>query len=115
MISLRANGNVIYTTTSDKPNDEDYDKLVPFLQEISRHHDSVNWYFELENIKGWEPGGKWEDPEFEFTNREGIEKIALVADEHMVDTFKGLVKPFSEAEVRFYSPDKKEDAKLWVE
>lgn len=115
MISLRANDNVIYTSLDEKPNNEDYEKLVPFLQEISRHHENVHWYFEMKDVKDWEPGGKWEDPDFEFTNRAGIKKIALVADERIKDTLKKLLTPFEEAEVKFYNPDKKEDAKLWVE
>lgn len=115
MISLRANENVIYTKVDEKPNDEDYNKLVPFLQEISRHHETLGWYFELENVKGWKPGGKWEDPDFEFTNRDGIKKIAVVSAENVYDSIEDMLEPFEEAEIRFYTPDKKEEAKLWLE
>lgn len=114
MLHLRANGNIIYTTTEEKPGDRDYEKLGPFLQEIATHHDHVNWYFEI-GLKDWQPESKWKDAKVDIPNSFKFKKIALVADESLKEQMTNLISPFNEAEVRFYAPEKKDEAKLWID
>lgn len=116
MLRLRASENVIYTSTKgETPTDEDFEKLVPFLEEISQYHNSTHWYFELEDVKEWETESRWKNPDFNFRNKDNIKKIALVGVEDLRRTMTSLVQSFREAEVRFYRPEEKTDARLWLE
>lgn len=114
MLHLKANDNIIYTTTEEKPGDRDYEKLGPFLQEIATHNETMNWYFEID-LKDWQPESKWKDAQIEIPNSFKFKKIALVGGENLKEHLIELVKSFSEAEVRFYSTDKKDEAKLWID
>lgn len=114
MVSVQEEQNIIFTIAEETLTDEDYDHMIPLLQEKIRTFGMVRWYFEMRNFKGWTPGSMWRDLKFSFKNLENFEKVAMVGDKNWEKQLTQLMKPFTGAEVRFFENVQKNEAKDWI-
>ena len=114
MILIEEKENIVFSIAEEKLDDEDYKKLLPVLRRKVEEHGMIRWYFEMRNFKGWSPGAMWKDVTFDFKNRENLEKIAMVGDRKWEEKLTDLMKPFSNADIKFFSLEQKEEAKKWI-
>lgn len=114
MIRIEEEQNIVYSIAKEKLTDEDYERLIPLLQEKIRAFGKIRWYFEMEDFKGWTPGAMWKDLKFDFKNLENLEKIAMVGEQTWEKGLTDLMKPFTVAEIKFFEPEEKRDAKAWI-
>lgn len=114
MISIETEGNRIYTTASEKLTSEDYDKLIPELERLLDEHPKINWYFEMRDYNGWKPSAFCRDIRFDIAHANDFEKIAMVGDEAWEKWITEIMKPFTEATVRYYDLVDKEEARDWI-
>lgn len=73
-------GKLISTKAVDKLTQNDYDRLIPLLESKIKQHDNLNWYFEMQDFKGWEPKALWEDLKFDAKHANDFDKIAMVGE-----------------------------------
>ncbi|MGA9588634.1 MAG: STAS/SEC14 domain-containing protein [Salegentibacter sp.] len=114
MVTIEAKDNIIYSIAEDKLDDQDYDKIVPLLEETIRNFKDIRWYFEMKNFHGWTPSAMWEDAKLDFEHKDNFEKIAMVGSEKWEDWLSQLMKPFTKAEIKFFKLEEKELAKAWI-
>jgi hypothetical protein len=114
MIQLSAEENVVYTIAEEKLTDEDYNKIIPFLQEKIRSFGKIRWYFEMQDFEGWSLSAMWRDAKFDFESNENMEKIAMVGADEWEKALTQLMKPFAKADVRFFEINEKQTAKIWI-
>ena len=114
MIEIQEKENVIYTVAEKELKDEDYERLIPLLQEKVRKFGMIRWYFEMRDFEGWSLSAMWKDFKFDVKNAENLEKIAMVGDKNWEDQLSKLMKPFTKADVKFFNLDQKEEAKAWI-
>ena len=114
MVSVQTSQNIIFTTAEKELTDEDYDRIIPVLQEKVRNFGKVRWYFEMHNFKGWSPSAIWRDLKFDFSNNDKMEKVAMVGDSKWEEGLTQLMKPFAKAEVKFFSLEEEDEAKRWI-
>lgn len=114
MTSIQSESNIIYTVAEGKLTNEDYDRIIPVLQEKITSFDKVRWYFEMRDFKGWTPSALWRDLKFDFKNKEHIEMVAMVGDKKWEKDLTQLMKPFTDAEIKFFQTEDRENAKLWI-
>ena len=107
-------GNIIATKASGKLKKEDMEKIRPLIHAILDKGMKVHWYFEMEDFTGWDLSGFWEDLKMDTTHAEDYEKIAMVGDKKWQDWITQFMKPFTNAEVKYYDLEDRETAKKWI-
>lgn len=105
MVQIEEKENIIYTVATEKLDDDDYQKIIPVIQEKVRKYRMVRWYFEMRDFKGWSLGAMWKDLKIDFKNRNRFEKIAMVGSQEWEEKLTDLMKPFTDADIRFFNLD----------
>ncbi|MCY2686730.1 STAS/SEC14 domain-containing protein [Salinimicrobium sp. TH3] len=114
MISIQIENNIVYTVAEGKLTNEDYERLIPLLQEKVRSFGTIRWYFEMKEFEGWSLSAMWRDIKFDFNNLENMERIAMVGDEKWEKELTQLMKPFTKATIKYFSLTEKDEAKNWI-
>lgn len=114
MLSIQVERNIIYTIAEEKLTDEDYDRLIPLLEEKIRSYGKIRWYFEMQEFEGWSLSAMWRDLKFDFSNKENLERIAMVGDKSWEKQLTQLMKPFTGAEIKYFGTNDKEEARNWI-
>lgn len=104
----------MYTIAEGKLEDEDYDRIIPILQEKVRSFGKIRWYFEMRDFKGWTLSAMWKDLKIDFKNRDNLERIAMVGDRKWEKELTQLMKPFTDAQIKFFEAGEREEAKHWI-
>ncbi|NJW52512.1 SpoIIAA family protein [Salinimicrobium oceani] len=114
MLSIHLEQNIIFTIAEDKLTDEDYDRLIPLLEEKIRAFGKIRWYFEMRAFEGWSLSAMWRDLKFDFSNNEHLERIAMVGNMEWEKQLTKLMKPFTGAEIQFFDSSERDEAKNWI-
>lgn len=114
MIRIEEKGNIVYSVAEKELTNEDYEKLIPLLQEKIKKYSMIRWYFEMNDFKGWSLSAAWKDLKFDARNEKNLEKIAMVGDKDWEEKLAKLMKPFTGADVKFFPLVEKDEAKSWI-
>ena len=114
MISIHLKHNIIYTVAEGKLTKEDYDRLIPLLEEKIESFGIIRWYFEMQDFEGWSLSAMWQDIKFDFKNREKLERIAMVGNKKWEKELTQLMKPFTGASIQYFDLTQKDEAKNWI-
>ena len=106
--------NIIATRASGDLTEMDIEKVHPIIHAILDKGLNVRWYFEMENFTGWDFPGLWEDLKMDTAHAKDYEKIAMVGDKKWQDWITKFMKPFTNAEVKYFDLEEKEIAKKWI-
>ena len=114
MIKIEEKENIIYSVAEKELKDEDYERLIPLLQEKVKKYGMIRWYFEMRDFKGWSLSAMWKDLKFDAKNAENLEKIAMVGDKDWEEKLTQLMKPFTSADIKFFPLEQMPQAKEWI-
>lgn len=113
--------NIIATRANNFLGIKDFEKIHPFIHNIMSTGKKVRWYFEMDDTSSTNSIGFWEDAEIEinygnlkFTHSNDIEKIAVVGDEKWKKCMLSIMKPFTNANLKYFKLSEKEKAKEWI-
>lgn len=106
--------NIIATRAEDNLTETDIQKIHPLIHNIVNREQNVRWYFEMENFSGWNIKGLWEDIKMDLSHAENYEKIAMVGEKKWQDWITQFMKPFTNAEIRYFDLEEKNEAKEWI-
>lgn len=107
-------GKVIATKAIGKLTKSDYEILIPILTNRLQDYKKIRWYFEMENFTGWELKAFWQDVKFDAQHADDFEKIAMVGEKKWQEWMADLMKPFTEAEVKFFDLKDRNVALEWI-
>ena len=114
-IEREKSGNVIRTLVSDQLTEEDYDKILPALQQTLNEWDSVRWYFEMRDFSGWEPKAAFKELKFDIEHANEMAKVAMVGTKKWQEWLTTAMKPFTSADVRYFDLQEREEALQWIQ
>jgi hypothetical protein len=114
MIELKAQPDLVEIHASGKLAGEDYDRLVPELERLAAERGALRLYIELEDFRGWDPEGLWQDVKFDATHQDAMERIAIVGRTRWEEWGTKLSKPFFKADVRFFETPRAAEARAWL-
>ncbi|WP_047420379.1 STAS/SEC14 domain-containing protein [Cellulophaga sp. Hel_I_12] len=109
------NDNVIASKAYGKLRKEDIEKIHPLIHAILDKGMKVRWYFEMDNFTGWDLPGLWEDLKMDTAHAKDYEKIAMVGDKKWQEWITQFMKPFTNAEIRYFDLADNKKAKEWIE
>ena len=114
MTSIQADQNIVYTIAEGRLDDEDYERIIPLLEEKISIYEKIRWYFEMRDFTGWSFSAMWKDLKFDIKHRENLERVAMVGDKKWEKQLTELMKPFTDADVKFFETEDREEAKHWI-
>lgn len=114
MIDITVNDNTVFTISSGKLMKSDYEKLLPLVKDLISEYGRIRWYFEMRDFEGWSLDAFWKDVKFDLSHANDFEKVAMVGENKWQQVMTSLMKPFTKAEVRFFSLEEKEKAAKWI-
>lgn len=107
--------NVITTIAIGKLHQKDIEKVHPIIHTILDKGLKIRWYFEMQDFEGWNINGFWEDLKIDAAHEKEYEKIAIVGKEQWHDWVARFMKPFTNAEIKYFDIKKKSNAQKWIE
>lgn len=92
----------------------DYEKIIPLMEDKIRREGKINLYWEMESFEGWDLSAAWQDIKFDVKHAHDFNRVAMVGQEGWQDLMTQLMKPFTSADVRFFSLEQRDSAMTWV-
>lgn len=99
---------------SGKITGDDYDLIIPLLEEKIRKFERVNMYCEIEDVEGVDPAAFWRDLKFDLQHLNDFERVAMVGNKKWIEWMTNFAKPFTSAKIKFFDNDEKKNAMTWV-
>ena len=106
VVALRVSGKLVH---------EDYEQLVPRLEEAIREHGALRCLIEVTGIKGVTPRAAWDELRFDLEHAKDVMRCAVVGNrdwERWMTIASRAI--FRRAEVRYFERGDLDDAIAWV-
>lgn len=114
-ITSNDNSNVVYTISSGTLEKNDYDKLLPLVEDKIERFGKIRWYFEMNHFTGWKPDTFLRDLQFDIKHAKHFEKVAMVGETKWQEWITDIMKPFTSGTVKYFNLSEREKAKRWIE
>jgi hypothetical protein len=92
----------------------DYEHFVPLAEKRIQQHGKINLLIHVEAMRGFSPEALWADLKFDAKHYAHVRRIALVAESEGKRWLATLSKPFTKADVAFFTEADLEKARAWV-
>ncbi len=100
--------------TDGEVSEEDYERVVPRLEELIGEHGKVRLLLDVTQFKDATPAALWEDLKFDAKHLNDFERIAVVGDESWEDAAADLASPLTSAKVKTFGPEEEGKARTWA-
>lgn len=107
-------GKYIDLKITGKLEAEDYEVLVPELEEQINTHGKISMLLELLDFEGWTMGAAWEDTKFALKHFNDIERIAVVGDKSWEKGAAYFFRAFTHAKVNYFDVQERDEAFSWL-
>ncbi len=107
--------DLVALRVSGKLDETDYEMILPMLETRIEHHGKIRLYWEMEDLKGWTVEGFGKDVGFDVRHAGDFTRIAMVGEKRWEEWMTKLMKPFTTAEVRYFSAEDRLAAQTWVQ
>lgn len=97
-----------------KLHDADYRRFVPTLEAAQAAAGKLRLFAQFEDFQGWDPHAAWDDFRFGLKHYADFERIALVGERRWEAWLAIFCKPFTRAEVRYFTADDAAAAWAWL-
>lgn len=106
--------NILFVQAAGKLEREDYERFTPVVEEMMNKVGKVNMLVELTDFHGWDVGALWEDIQFDAKHFSDIKRLAIVGEKTWQKGMAAFCKPFTTAEIRYFTPDQLDEARQWL-
>lgn len=114
-VELQPQGKTLTVRVTGKLARDDYDRLAPEVERMIDEHGKIRILIETHDFHGWTAGALWEDVKFDVKHFDDIERLAIVGEKKWEQGMAVFCKPFTTAEVRFFSHDEADQARTWIQ
>jgi hypothetical protein len=114
-VTETCDGKVISLRLSERLHTADYAAIVPEIERQIARHGKVRMLLEMHNFRGWTAGALWEDAKFDIKHSPHVERLAMVGAKSWLKGVTKFCEPFTTAEIRFFEPHEREEARRWIE
>ena len=94
---------------------DDYVAFLPKVDQLIKDQLKISILFELHDFHGWDIAAAWEDTKFAFHHFRDIERLAVIGEKRWQKAMTVLCKPFTQAEVRYFTRAQTEQARQWLQ
>jgi len=107
--------NLLVVHASGKLTKEDYAAFLPTVDQLIQEHHKINILFDMHDFHGWEAAAAWEDTKFAWHHFRDIERLAVIGEKRWQRGMAVICKPFTRAEVRYFTHAQGEQAREWLQ
>jgi hypothetical protein len=98
----------------DKLNADDYREFIPPAEARIERQSKVNLLVRIKNFHGWTPSALWEDLKFDVKHFNDVGRLAVVGEDDSGKWMTTVSRPFTGAEVEFFTKQQLDAARDWV-
>ncbi|MFW5882308.1 MAG: STAS/SEC14 domain-containing protein [Planctomycetota bacterium] len=109
-----ADGQTLMVHLSGKLRQDDYQAIRPQVERLLAERDAINVVVDTEGFTGWSPGALWEDIKLDVKHRNDLGRVAVIGERQWHQGMATFCRLFTQAEVRFFEPQEREDARAWA-
>jgi len=106
LVALRISGHVDIN---------DYDVMLPVLEEKIKQYGKISVYAELQELEDISFKALWQDLKFDFKHASDFKKAALVGEQKWLDWLTIAASPFTTAKVKHFTLEQRQQALDWVQ
>lgn len=106
--------NVIAAKATTSVSERDYFKLLPLLISYLKQHPTIRLYVEVADFASHNLETFCDHLKFDGIHAAATERVALVGDIPYQPLLPKFLQIFHSADIRFFSPDQKEEAIAWI-
>lgn len=107
--------NLIAAKINGKITKSDIQKIHPIIHNIIEKGHRVDFYFELEDLHGYDLKGLWEDLKVDAAHLSDYGKMAFVGDKKWQEWVAKATDLFTSSEVKYFDSQDQEEAKNWIQ
>ena len=98
----------------DKLTAQDYQRFRELTEQQIERRGEINLLVVVKDFAGWTPAALWEDLKFDVAHYNDVARLAIVGRDPSQHWIAAVSKPFTAAEVKYYSFEDIEMARDWV-
>lgn len=110
----RTEEKVMEVQLSGKLTSVDYKQFIPETERFINAVGKISVLMIMRDFHGWDMGGIWQDIKWDFKHFNRIERIAMVGEKKWQSAMSVVCKPFTRAEIRYFTMPELEQAREWV-
>lgn len=107
-------GKTLEIHVTGKLSAEDYRHFVPEFDRLVQKNGKLNLLFEMHDFHGWDAGALWQDLKVDARHFNHIERLAMIGEKSWQKWMASFCKPFTTAEIRYFTHDETEAAREWL-
>ncbi len=115
MHRINTEGKLVTITLGGEVKREDYQEMVPELEEQINTFGPLRLLLVTERMEGVDPGAVWRDLRFDTEHLNDFERVAVVGDEAWQKWATKLSGSLTRAEVKFFDTPEMAEARQWVQ
>jgi hypothetical protein len=113
-LHARDDGNVIEVKATGTLTVEDYRRFLPEVEHLIQERGKVRILFEMHDFHGWTAGAAWQDFKFGVAHFHDVERLAMIGEKRWQRHMATLCRPFTKAEIRYFSSTEADEARKWI-
>lgn len=107
-------GRVLEVELHGKLQRSDFDRVGPQVDRLIRKFGKIRILVAMRDFEGWDVGALWEDLKWEARHFNDVERLAIVGEESWQKWMAGFCKPFTTADIRYFSFAQLDEAHEWL-
>jgi len=109
------NPNILAIRIGGKLDEDDYDRLQPWLKERLDEQKSPSLLFVMDDFQGWNSvGALVENVKLDARYHDGPRQVAMVGDRGWQKWMTRVAAPFAKADIRYFGTDEISQARAWL-
>jgi hypothetical protein len=114
-VDEQVHGKVMEVVLHGKLGREDYERIVPETETMIRQFGKIRILVIMHDFHGWDARALWEDVKWNARHFNQIERLAIVGEKTWHKWMAAFCKPFTTAQVRYFAPEKIDEARFWLD
>ena len=107
-------GKVMEVDLHGKLHREDYEKFVPETEKLMRQQRKIRVLVTMHDFHGWDAGVFLQGIKWNAKHFSQIECLAIVGEKTWHKWMAGFCRPFTGAQIRYFTLDQLSAARAWV-
>lgn len=108
-------GDLVAFRISGHIDKNDYDVMLPVLEEKIKQYGKINVYAEMQEVEDYSLKALWEELRFDFRHAADFKKAALVGEQQWLDWLTVAASPFTTAKVKRFTLEQRQQALDWIQ
>ena len=108
------NDNYVEVRLSERISTKDYDNFLPVIDKEIARCGRICLLVIMKNVDGWDVATGWEETKFMFSRFSKIDRVGIVGASELQKWMAFFAKPFTMAEVKYFTTEQEEEARKWV-